>query len=270
LSKRGFSQIIIFLTHKTFLKEKYMSTQTLTPQRSEAGFTLVELAIVMVIIGLLIGGVLKGQELIANARVTGTVADLKNTDAALNGFFEKYSGLPGDISNPGTRLANCTGVCNTAGDQDGRIEGTANTGVTSSPGIFPGAGTEARASLTQLSAADMISGINQNDGPVFGGLFANLKTGGGMWISYAWVAPLTSMNLNRHYVTLSGITGNPTATSGSLTGAQAAQIDRKLDDGVPNTGSFQTTGTGCTIAGPPLSYDERGQGTCTAYMRALN
>ena len=46
-------------------------------QTSQAGFTLVELAIVMIIIGLLIAGVLKGQELIANARVTSTVAQIK-------------------------------------------------------------------------------------------------------------------------------------------------------------------------------------------------
>jgi prepilin-type N-terminal cleavage/methylation domain-containing protein len=52
-------------------------------QTSQAGFTLVELAIVMIIIGLLIAGVLKGQELIANARVTSTVAQVKAIDAAI-------------------------------------------------------------------------------------------------------------------------------------------------------------------------------------------
>jgi prepilin-type N-terminal cleavage/methylation domain-containing protein len=62
-----------------------MLKQTRQPA-SQAGFTLVELAIVMIIIGLLIAGVLKGQELIANARVTSTVAQVKAIDAAISTF----------------------------------------------------------------------------------------------------------------------------------------------------------------------------------------
>ena len=64
-------------------------------QTSQAGFTLVELAIVMIIIGLLIAGVLKGQELIGNARVTATVAQIKGIDAATSTFKDTYSDLPG-------------------------------------------------------------------------------------------------------------------------------------------------------------------------------
>jgi prepilin-type N-terminal cleavage/methylation domain-containing protein len=79
--------------------------------RSEAGFTLVELAIVMIIIGLLIAGVLKGQALIANARVTSTVAQNKAIDAAISTFRDTYAALPGDIQNAGAKLPNCAGPC---------------------------------------------------------------------------------------------------------------------------------------------------------------
>ena len=79
----------------------------LSKQTSQAGFTLVELAIVMIIIGLLIAGVLKGQELIANARVTSTVAQIKAIDAATSTFKDTYDSLPGDMTAPTTRLPNC-------------------------------------------------------------------------------------------------------------------------------------------------------------------
>jgi prepilin-type N-terminal cleavage/methylation domain-containing protein len=88
--------------------------------RSEAGFTLVELAIVMIIIGLLIAGVLKGQALIQNAQVTATVAQDKAIEAATTTFKDTYNMLPGDITSPNTKLPNCGAApCLTAGNGDG-------------------------------------------------------------------------------------------------------------------------------------------------------
>ena len=78
-----------------------------TALRSQAGFTLVELAIVMIIIGLLIGGVLKGQQLIVNAQITATVAQIKSIDAATTSFRDNYAGMAGDLINPGVRLNTC-------------------------------------------------------------------------------------------------------------------------------------------------------------------
>lgn len=62
----------------------------------QAGFTLVEIAIVLVIIGLLLGGVLKGQELIENSRIKSIVNDMKAVQAAYNGYIDRYKALPGD------------------------------------------------------------------------------------------------------------------------------------------------------------------------------
>src|ERR1019366_8429308 len=101
--------------------------------KAQAGFTLVELAIVMIIIGLLIGGVLKGQQLITNAQITATVAQIKAIDAATTSFKDQYNGMAGDITNANASLANCTvAPCYTAavGDGDGKIDNGAAAGIT--------------------------------------------------------------------------------------------------------------------------------------------
>jgi len=62
----------------------------------QAGFTLVEIAIVLVIIGLLLGGVLKGQEMIENAKIKAIVNEMKGVQAAYNSYVDRYHALPGD------------------------------------------------------------------------------------------------------------------------------------------------------------------------------
>jgi prepilin-type N-terminal cleavage/methylation domain-containing protein len=65
-------------------------------KRKQIGFTLVEIAIVLVIIGLLLGGILKGQEMITQAKIKNVVADMSGVSAALYGYQDRYKALPGD------------------------------------------------------------------------------------------------------------------------------------------------------------------------------
>ena len=65
-------------------------------QRNEGGFTLVEIAIVLVIIGLLLGGVLKGQGLIDSAKVKNIIQQSNSLSAAVNAYQDKFRALPGD------------------------------------------------------------------------------------------------------------------------------------------------------------------------------
>ncbi len=65
-------------------------------QGNQSGFTLIEIAIVLVIIGLLLGGVLKGQELINSAKVKNIATDFRNIPVFIYGYQDKYRALPGD------------------------------------------------------------------------------------------------------------------------------------------------------------------------------
>ncbi|MCF8168523.1 MAG: prepilin-type N-terminal cleavage/methylation domain-containing protein [Rhodoferax sp.] len=62
----------------------------------QSGFTLVEIAIVLVIIGLLLGGVLKGQEMIENSKTKSIVNDMKAIQAAYYAYLDRYKAVPGD------------------------------------------------------------------------------------------------------------------------------------------------------------------------------
>ena len=81
------------------------------------GFTLVEIAIVLVIIGLLLGGILKGQEMITQAKIKNVIADMSGVSAAMYGYQDRYKALPGD-DKLATRWAGTT-----AGDGDGVVLG---------------------------------------------------------------------------------------------------------------------------------------------------
>ena len=73
-------------------------------KRNQSGFTLIEIAIVLVIIGLLLGGVLKGQELINSAKVKNLANDFKNIPVFIYGYQDKYRALPGDDAKADTHV----------------------------------------------------------------------------------------------------------------------------------------------------------------------
>jgi len=68
----------------------------ITNKKNQAGFTLIEIAIVLVIIGLLIGGILKGKAMIQNAKVKRVVKQADEVRAAVMSFYDKYGMYPGD------------------------------------------------------------------------------------------------------------------------------------------------------------------------------
>src|SRR3979411_950648 len=95
---------------------------------TEAGFTLVEIAIVLVIIGLLLGGILKGQEMITQAKIKNVVNDFNGITAAVNSYQDRYRAIPGDDRNAPTRWSGAPAVDPLNGD--GVIAGNYNQTLT--------------------------------------------------------------------------------------------------------------------------------------------
>src|SRR3989338_2651343 len=98
-------------------------------KRNQSGFTLIEIAIVLVIIGLLLGGVLKGQELINSAKVKNLAGDFKNIPVFIYGYQDKFKALPGDdaavVAHVNGTLA--TAPASPAARVNGVIEGQWNS-----------------------------------------------------------------------------------------------------------------------------------------------
>ncbi len=240
--------------------------------RPQAGFTLVELAIVMIIIGLLIAGVLKGQALIGNAKVTAQVSQVKSIDAATSTFKDMYAALPGDITNPAARLPNCAAVpCSTVGNGDGSI--------TPAPGVAVATTNEAGTYFVHLNAADLITGINpvavpplswggqMPAGKVNGGIDVGTTPGNVLLASGAEAAANTVGGIYLYLHLTPGTAAVPAEAPFSANIAQ--RIDTKIDDGVATSGNVSAFGTAatCWVVGTGI-YNESLQGNnCGLYIR---
>jgi prepilin-type N-terminal cleavage/methylation domain-containing protein len=185
--------------------------------KRQSGFTLVEIAIVLVIIGLLLGGVLKGQELINSAKVKNIAGDFKNLPVFIYGYQDKFKRLPGDDpSADGTRFTGfklATKSGQTPGN--GKIEGVWNsTDVTSENVLFwqHVRGSGLAAGSTDFSDVTKASLPSNAEGGQFG---------------IQMDPPITGLS-GTYYVCSTGINNK-----------LAQQLDTTLDDGSPDKGTVR-------------------------------
>jgi prepilin-type N-terminal cleavage/methylation domain-containing protein len=183
---------------------------------AQSGFTLVEIAIVLVIIGLLLGGVLKGQELIEQSKIKRVVNDFNSITAAVYTYQDRYKALPGDDVNAGTRFTKAIGGTTAATSGDGN-----NIILATAANIFAGA-AEAGLAWEHLRASGLVSG--------------DMTT-----TATATTPELTPFNSNYGIgasVNIMGMGIAPTFCA-SLPPKAAEALDRALDDGKPGTGKIR-------------------------------
>lgn len=221
--------------------------------RNQHGFTLVEISIVMIIIGLLIGGTFGGMKLIENMQVNKTVQDLKAIDSAALTFRDTYGRLPGDIRNPSTRLPNCTvAPCATGGNGNRVIEFTSwSDAVTTTDERFTFWAHLQAADLLSMATKNVLDlnfGEGQPESPVGGG-YRLAGHNGALFVAGSTAFRGTGI--------LIGVTDSATITGGTqfiLPCTKAASIDRKIDDGLVVNGYLQSWYCGASTLTDSYSY----------------
>ena len=222
------------------------------------GFTLVEIAIVITIVGLLIGGILKGQQLLENARITITIKQVQSFRAAEILFRDMYNQLPGDIPTANAHIVNCT-IANNCYNGDGNsIIGTTsikfNHDDQSASIAMPD--VETTMFWTHLTTANLINGVNSNSDPLvpeWTKTHPAAKLGGGFHVLNANQTGDNPAN-GHYYVLRLAPTGkpHPKGKKGQvLSPILAFRIDIKIDDGNARTGNVRINdaGSACSVIG---------------------
>jgi prepilin-type N-terminal cleavage/methylation domain-containing protein len=192
-------------------------------RHTQQGFTLIEIAIVLVIIGLLLGGVLKGQELITSARVRNLIQQQDGVKAAYFGFLDRFRALPGDYANATSTIAGVaagTPGCGN-GDGDGQIENASNL-------------YENILAWEHLSKAGFINGTYT---------CASSQTSASS-PSNPYGRFLNLVFDDEYYAAGTATRRHNLKTGGQIASDVLAEIDRKIDDGNAGTGSFRAQKNG--------------------------
>ena len=191
------------------------------PQRlqrfsKQRGFSLVEMAIVLVIIGLILGGVFKGQSLIDSARVRSMSTEVSGIRAAWYSFQERYRSIPGDFSNAQTQIDSAS----TQGNGNGRIDGS----------------NERAGVWQQMALAGLISG-NYNGAQNAAGSASDMECADGTCPKNPFNG-FYKISYSAQAADVDGL-AHEIFTGEQIPVSILSQLDNKLDDGKPESGRFR-------------------------------
>lgn len=223
-------------------------------QRLMQGFTLLELSIVLVIIGLIVGGVTVGAELIRQAELKSVTTDFNKFQTAVNTFNLKYNALPGDMKNatdywgtaaacPGTSTTPSTSAATCNGNGDGALDPAVATGNEmfrfwhhlANAGLVEGTFTGV-ANNTTASEDDAMIGSNVPASKVGNSGWTPQTLGTQSQSSTVWFEGDYGTVL--HFGSMGS--GTSTTRNAALVTEEAFAIDTKTDDGKPGTGTIRT------------------------------
>jgi len=212
------------------------------------GFTLVEIAVVLVIIGLLLGGVLKGQELINSAKVKNVIGEFRNVSTYVFGYQDRFRAMPGDDPGVANRLTGAIRASTGGTPGNGRLEGSWNSATPTDESVL---------FWQHVRLANLASGDGRNPAGEGVAILEWLpRNAFGGRIGVTGVSPLA------------GWSGSFFICQDNLSGNFARQIDIAMDDGLPATGSVRILANGAasgTAIAPADLADASLYTVCAAY-----
>lgn len=233
------------------------------------GFSLVELSIVLVILGLLVGGILAGQSLIRASELRAVSAEASRYITAMQAFRDKYRAYPGDMLNA-TAFWGVAGGDGTGNDNACKLLVTND--VRTCNGNSDGTiaqGWEGNAFWKHLVNASLVEG--QYSGAVAAyatpGMDiprAKVESTAGWWVGASGNVSGSANAFDGAYGNTMNLFSRPAAgvVRGILAGAEAWNLDKKMDDGMPGTGrvisnysaTYSAAGVACTTATTGADY----------------
>jgi prepilin-type N-terminal cleavage/methylation domain-containing protein len=237
-------------------------------RKSEKGFTLIELSIVMVIIGLIVAGVVAGQSLVRQAQLRTVISEQEQIRVSLNSFNLEYNALPGDMSNASSYWSAAALGCSAAGvstHDQAECDGDGNKKI-----IITASNTsEGYMVWKHLSLAGLYSGsfipTTALLGTIGGNIPASKFSGAGITLIYDEnTAPFATAgdgsttagntrNTGRNVIIFGGTVAAKIANSTVFSAPQVNNIDIKVDDGSPTVGTVVSSGTTTEAAGTCLA-----------------
>lgn len=236
--------------------------------RYQRGFTLIEMSIVLVIIGLIVGGILKGQELIESSRQKNLISQIDRIKSSTTTFVDRFKGLPGDFN----RVALLPNSALLTGGNDNGVVGAISSNTTDLRGM----GSTVQSSENTQYFNHLVA-ANLGSGGSVAGTGVTISCFAGLCATSSPLPPAAfpQSGLTLHYGTHEGGTaGGGTAaakqvhwlllsrfltagtlgggsTDGAVSPERAFQIDNKYDDGNSGAGNIRSTfiGTGCGVTG---------------------
>ncbi|MDE3016875.1 MAG: prepilin-type N-terminal cleavage/methylation domain-containing protein [Pseudomonadota bacterium] len=217
-----------------------------TYKANPAGFTLIEISIVLVIIALIMGGIVVGRSLIRSAQLNSVISDVAKYTQAINDFRDKYHALPGDFKGAEAIWgsdSNCPNTTYTAMPHTATCDGNGDGHIGDASGNTPAEWFRAWQQLANAGVIEGgyngIAGTGSNVNAVPGvNVPASKISGAGYTVYYSFLPNGSATNWPTvgHVIMFGTVYPDAFTYGNAVTPAETRMIDSKIDDGLPAYG----------------------------------